>query len=151
MTEEKRMSRLIDADAIPWQYGKDGDIVVYPDTIAQMPTMAPELEIINWLLTYLYMQLENNERYQPKEIIRGVICDLANHLGVKAIVEQIDRMPTIESERKTGRWVKATGMMPPEHTGRHCCSECDEFAPVDWKTHKEELTDYCPHCGLKME
>lgn len=34
--------RLIDANAIPWQYGKGGDVVVYPDTIAQMPTIEPE-------------------------------------------------------------------------------------------------------------
>ena len=66
-------------------------------------------------------------------------------------MEQIHHAPTIEPEQRKGRWIKPTGMMPPEHPGRHCCSECYEFAPVDWKTHKEELTDYCPHCGLRMK
>jgi len=74
-------------------------------------------------------------------------CWIRYRLFEKILKEQ----PTIEPEPKKGRWIKPTGMMPPEHTGRHCCSECYEFAPVDWKTHKEELTDYCPHCGLKME
>ena len=31
--------RLIDADEIPWNHGANGDVVVYPDTIAEMPTI----------------------------------------------------------------------------------------------------------------
>lgn len=84
---------------------------------------------------------------------QGVVAWLDN-MGYPKLADKIldeERFPTIKPERKTGRWVKPTGMMPPEHTGRHRCSKCDEFAPVDWKSHKEELTDYCPHCGLKME
>lgn len=53
-------------------------------------------------------------------------------------------------ERKKGKWYKPTGMMPPEHFGRHRCSECDEFAMHDWKHHKEQLTDFCPNCGADM-
>lgn len=34
--------RLIDADVIPWMTGKDGDVVTYPDVIAEMPSIEPE-------------------------------------------------------------------------------------------------------------
>lgn len=34
--------RLINADEIPWQYGSEGDIVAYPETIDEMPTIEPE-------------------------------------------------------------------------------------------------------------
>lgn len=42
------MSRLIDADAIPWVHGRDGDIVTYPDMIAEMPTIEPERKRGKW-------------------------------------------------------------------------------------------------------
>lgn len=53
-------------------------------------------------------------------------------------------------EERTGKWYKPTGVMPPEHFGRHRCSECEGFAMQDWKHHKEQLTDFCPHCGAYM-
>lgn len=53
-------------------------------------------------------------------------------------------------ERKRGKWYKPTGMMPPEHFGRHRCSECEEFALHDWKHHREQLTNFCPNCGADM-
>lgn len=55
--------------------------------------------------------------------------------------------PAIEPERKTGKWHKPTGMMPPEYAGVYRCSECDGIAMRDWKTHKQMLTDFCPNCG----
>lgn len=69
---------------------------------------------------------------------------------VGTIKRIVDSMPTIELERKKGKWYKPTGMMPPEYAGRYRCSECDSFAPHDWKTHKEVLTDFCPGCGADM-
>lgn len=51
-----------------------------------------------------------------------------------------------------GEWVKATGMMPPEYCGLHICSECGHYAgrkpPYGGR---EMLSDYCPHCGAKMD
>lgn len=61
----------------------------------------------------------------------------------------LDAQPTIE--RKTGKWYKPNGVMPPEHFGRHRCSICDAFAMHDWKHHREQLTDYCPNCGAEMK
>lgn len=48
-----------------------------------------------------------------------------------------------------GEWKKLRGMAPPEYHGRHICSECGRMAK-EWKMH-EILTDYCPHCGAKMD
>ena len=48
------------------------------------------------------------------------------------------------------KWVKAHGMMPPEYFGRHVCSSCDQFALND-KVGREKLSDWCPHCGAKMD
>lgn len=59
--------------------------------------------------------------------------------------------PTIETEPvRHGRWVKAHGMMPPEFFGRHKCSLCGHFA-LSWKIGHEELSNYCPNCGAKMD
>ena len=50
-----------------------------------------------------------------------------------------------------GKWVKATGMMPPEYCGLHICSECGHYAgkkpPYGGR---EMLSDYCPRCGADM-
>lgn len=32
----------------------------------------------------------------------------------------------------------------------HCCSVCEEQALVDVLWREEQLTDYCPYCGAKM-
>lgn len=56
-----------------------------------------------------------------------------------------------QPERKTGKWIKPTDMMPPEYAGIYRCSECDEIAMRDWKRHCQTLTKYCPYCGAKMK
>lgn len=54
-------------------------------------------------------------------------------------------------EQKAGKWIKPTGMMPPEYMGVYRCSECGEIAMRDWKElHHQTLTKYCPNCGAKM-
>ncbi len=51
-----------------------------------------------------------------------------------------------------GRWVKMTGMMPPECRGHYECSECRWHmrGPRD-SLRKEEELSYCPNCGAKMD
>lgn len=57
-----------------------------------------------------------------------------------------------EQEPKHGKWVRLTGMAPPEYHGHKVCSVCGCLAPYDpihpWR---EELSKYCPGCGAKME
>lgn len=57
----------------------------------------------------------------------------------------VDSVPVVR-----GKWYKPSGMMPPEYAGAYRCSECDKFAMRDWKSHKQVLSDYCPHCGADM-
>lgn len=47
-----------------------------------------------------------------------------------------------------GRWVKMTGMMPPEFTGHYQCSECEWFCKK--QSIKETDFDFCPGCGADM-
>lgn len=55
----------------------------------------------------------------------------------------IDRQPTIEPERKTGKWEL------DEKSLRHRCSECLSVASLD-DHGKEVLSDYCGVCGSDM-
>lgn len=56
-----------------------------------------------------------------------------------------------EPEQKTGKWIKPTGMMPPEYHGHYECSECGAWAMCTYHKSKVRLTRYCPGCGIKME
>lgn len=48
----------------------------------------------------------------------------------------------------SAHWIKITGMRPPEHAGRHVCSECGGMALENRM--REVLSEYCPHCGAKL-
>lgn len=71
----------------------------------------------------------------------------------KAVLVLIAIQPTIEAEPvRHGRWIKMTGMMPPEYHGHYECSECHwhmKGIRSSW-TREEELT-YCPNCGVIMD
>ena len=49
----------------------------------------------------------------------------------------IDAMPTIEPERKKGKWKDCHVA-----TYKYCCSEC--------KAYHRAMYDYCPTCGADM-
>ena len=55
-----------------------------------------------------------------------------------------------QTKRKSGKWYKPVGMMPPEYAGVYRCSKCDEVAMRDWKHHKQVLSNFCPNCGADM-
>ena len=65
----------------------------------------------------------------------------------------LDAIPTVDAAPVVhGRWVKMTGMMPPEYHGHYECSECGwhmKGLRNSW-TREEEMT-YCPNCGAKMK
>lgn len=72
--------------------------------------------------------------------------------GAEYDAELVDEIPTITVDAEPvvhGRWERMVGMMPPEYHGRHECSCCGVKA-LDWKFH-EKLSNYCPHCGAKMD
>lgn len=67
----------------------------------------------------------------------------------KTIEQIIDEQPTIESERKTGRWL-------PDNTDyyrtRFICSACGESEEVPTTGFGYgTMWDYCPMCGAKMK
>ena len=69
----------------------------------------------------------------------------------------IDLLPTIQPEPHIGYW-KPVGMaeavggesaMWGSAIAYHKCSECGEQALEEYG--EEKLSDFCPHCGAKME
>ena len=68
------------------------------------------------------------------------------------IFEALDMaIEALRAEPKTGEWIKATGMMPPEFHGHHCCSECGNFANMEPPFgNREDLSRFCPNCGKPM-
>ena len=65
----------------------------------------------------------------------------------------IDALELLKEQKpKHGRWVRLTGMAPPEYHGHKICSVCGCLAPYDpihsWR---EELSRYCPGCGAEMK
>lgn len=59
--------------------------------------------------------------------------------GMDFVLNKIDDAPTIEPERKKGKWIKmsdADGIF-------YACSDCGEW--------HEEISNYCPNCGTRMD
>ena len=69
------------------------------------------------------------------------------------VVVPSDYLEQIEKEtsqpRKKGKWVKMTGMMPPEYFGHYECSECGWHLSHHDKTKENEL-GFCPNCSAEM-
>lgn len=61
--------------------------------------------------------------------------------------------PTIEAESvKHGRWeYNPDDVYWGSSLKRKRCSVCGTTAHFDRERHKFVLTDYCPHCGAKMD
>ena len=83
--------------------------------------------------------------------------DCSDGVGLSALKCEVidDAVTNIKAlstaEPKTGRWVKATGMMPPEFHGHHICSECCNFANMEPPFgNREGLSKFCPNCGADM-
>ena len=67
---------------------------------------------------------------------------------------EVECAPTIEPERKTGKWIKGIdvpGRNPYLHLSDALyCSVCHNEAY--WDTdYGQQIFDYCPNCGAKME
>lgn len=94
---------------------------------------------IEYLMTNMGWRDEDGYEVDDADEKRAIITDLVN--GIPAV----DAVPVIH-----GRWVKMTGMMPPEYHGHYECSECGwhiKGLRNSW-TREEELL-YCPNCGSR--
>ena len=78
--------------------------------------------------------IENRYEITWKDDYEGGIKD-----ACVDILEKIENMPTIEPERKKGKWKDEDCHAA---TYKYCCSEC--------KAHHRAMYDYCPSCGADM-
>lgn len=92
-----------------------------------------------------------NERQRELIYCFGFENDAVKIMDIaKSIVTAI---PPAQPEQKKGRWIAWNGMDIPENHGKHKCSECGEFAPIEYDKPiiRERLTNYCPNCGCRLE
>lgn len=83
------------------------------------------------------------------------LCDCDNGLCKEfkriGTAEDFEKEVLKRTKSKTGEWIKATGMMPPEFHGHHYCSECGNFANMEPPFgNREDLSKFCPNCGAEM-
>lgn len=60
--------------------------------------------------------------------------------GMDFMLNKIDDAPTIEPEKKKGRWVQ-------NNNGTWSCSECQSWIPNE----QHYYANFCLHCGAEME
>ena len=72
------------------------------------------------------------------------------HGTAEEVQEVLDKLMGEDNGRNQGIWVKLDGqMLPPELHGKHMCSRCRNLAGD--RRGREELSNYCPSCGARME
>ena len=77
----------------------------------------------------------------PKsEYAQGIACGAAL---AKTYVEQL---PSVQLERNKGKWI-----VDVLADNIYRCSECGVDAPVEPIGGTEYKSNYCPHCGARME
>ena len=64
-----------------------------------------------------------------------------NHSALKAL---INMQPSVEPERKTGKWIRVIDPDVNAWTGGHTCSECGRACV-------QMSMNYCANCGAKMK
>lgn len=73
--------------------------------------------------------------------------------GASVLAQLIDEQPTIQPERKKGKWKRhntyrgddTSGYVDPDWR----CSECGKRANIN-ECFMYDLTDFCPNCGADM-
>lgn len=75
------------------------------------------------------------------------------HRIKRSSIRIIAQLPSVDAALIVhGRWIKMTGMMPPEYHGHYECSECQwHMKGIRNSWTKEEEFLYCPNCGAKMD
>lgn len=90
---------------------------------------------------YMHMGYDPNEH--PEESYMEGWCKGFN-AAVDHCIGHVIHAPTIEPERKTGKWIE----VEKYYEAAECrCSLCGQTMT----THVGERMNYCPNCGAKME
>lgn len=64
--------------------------------------------------------------------------------GIQIMLDEIKDAPTVEAMPVVhGKWLH-------DESGANYCSECMKYAYEDEEYHMIWHTQYCPHCGAKM-
>lgn len=92
------------------------------------------------------------KEYIEREAVLEMLKQECSTMVFAYLADLVNDIPTADVVPvRHGKWVKATGMMPPEYCGLHICSECGHYAgkkpPYGGR---EMLSDYCPRCGADM-
>ena len=67
------------------------------------------------------------------------------HWHLIDIVVAIKALPSVQPERKKGKWIPVTN-----GRGGYCCELCNRYAP-SYRSGEEHLSSFCPNCGAEME
>ena len=68
----------------------------------------------------------------------------AVYIGVEEAVRRIEQLPSIQPERKMGRWI-----LVASGRGGYECSCCHGYAP-SYRCGEDRLSNFCPNCGADM-
>lgn len=67
-------------------------------------------------------------------------------------LRMIEEAPAADVEPvRHGKWVRASGMMPPEAFGVYECSLCGWTQDYHIPVRMRKKTPFCPGCGAKLE
>lgn len=82
--------------------------------------------------------IEIVERYNKSHMV------LKQHpmLGAASIVIELEELPSVQPERKTGQWIL-------DRSGAYCCDKCME--PCATYAMMKPRDKFCKMCGAKME
>ena len=68
-----------------------------------------------------------------------------------SFLDVIETMPAVDAEPvRHGKWLKASGMLPPGYRDEIRCSVCANFALRD-RLGRVRASCYCPNCGARMD
>lgn len=88
------------------------------------------------------------KRSDALEEVQYIPVTMDDEIDVEAAQQMINAIPAVDVEPvRHGRWIRMTGMMPPEFHGHYECSECEWRGKHDI----EREYHYCPNCGAKMD
>lgn len=72
--------------------------------------------------------------------------DEADYVDKTFIEEELKKVPSVQPEQKTGRWIE----IETDNYDTWRCSECDEYFCLYEGTPQDNEYYYCPNCGAKM-